>query len=70
MGEVVLTAQHREGHMAIAKEHQDWHIHHWRPVLFTDESRFTLNTRQSGDTVESNLLPVSSDSMTGLAVGQ
>ncbi|KAI4875026.1 hypothetical protein NFI96_013615, partial [Prochilodus magdalenae] len=38
---VVLTAQHRAGHLAFSREHQDWQIHHWRPVLFTDESRFT-----------------------------
>uniref|UniRef100_A0AAZ3RW04 Transposase Tc1-like domain-containing protein n=1 Tax=Oncorhynchus tshawytscha TaxID=74940 RepID=A0AAZ3RW04_ONCTS len=41
---VVLTAQHRAGHLAFAREHQDWQIRHWRPVLFTDESRFTLST--------------------------
>uniref|UniRef100_A0AAZ3Q5H5 Transposase n=1 Tax=Oncorhynchus tshawytscha TaxID=74940 RepID=A0AAZ3Q5H5_ONCTS len=38
---VVLTAQHRAGRLAFAREHQDWQICHWRPVLFTDESRFT-----------------------------
>ncbi|KAL7863205.1 hypothetical protein SRHO_G00121890 [Serrasalmus rhombeus] len=32
------------GHLAFAREHQDWQIRHWRPVLFTDESRFTLST--------------------------
>ena len=41
---VVLTAQHRAGHLAFAREHQDWQIRNWRPVLFTDESRFTLRT--------------------------
>ena len=41
---VVLTAQHRAGRLAFAREHQDWQIRHWRPVLFTDESRFTLST--------------------------
>ncbi|KAL0200740.1 hypothetical protein M9458_003927, partial [Cirrhinus mrigala] len=41
---VVLTAQHRAGRLAFAREHQDWQICHWRPVLFTDESRFTLST--------------------------
>uniref|UniRef100_A0A8K9UYV5 Tc1-like transposase DDE domain-containing protein n=1 Tax=Oncorhynchus mykiss TaxID=8022 RepID=A0A8K9UYV5_ONCMY len=41
---VVLTAQHRAGHLAFAREHQDWQIRHWRPVLFTDESSFTLST--------------------------
>ncbi|CDR00457.1 unnamed protein product, partial [Oncorhynchus mykiss] len=41
---VVLTAQHRAGRLAFAREHQDWQIRHWRPVLFTDEIRFTLST--------------------------
>ncbi|KAL7829970.1 hypothetical protein SRHO_G00310970 [Serrasalmus rhombeus] len=35
---VVLTAQHRAGCLAFAREHQDWQIGHWRPVIFTDES--------------------------------
>ena len=38
---VVLTAQHRAGRLTFAREHQDWQIRHWRPVLFTDESRVT-----------------------------
>ncbi|KAL0185765.1 hypothetical protein M9458_017435, partial [Cirrhinus mrigala] len=42
---VVLTAQHCAGRLAFAREHQDWQIRHWRPVLFTDKSRFTLSTR-------------------------
>uniref|UniRef100_A0AAZ3SQ60 Transposase Tc1-like domain-containing protein n=1 Tax=Oncorhynchus tshawytscha TaxID=74940 RepID=A0AAZ3SQ60_ONCTS len=69
---VVLTAQHRAGRLAFAREHQDWQIRHWRPVLFTDESRFTLSTdvTESGDAVENVLLPTTSSSMTGLAVGQ
>ncbi|KAI4883430.1 hypothetical protein NFI96_029838, partial [Prochilodus magdalenae] len=48
---VVLTAQHRAGRLAIAREHQDWQIRHWRPVLFTDESRFTLSTCDRHDRV-------------------
>uniref|UniRef100_A0A673W4C9 Tc1-like transposase DDE domain-containing protein n=1 Tax=Salmo trutta TaxID=8032 RepID=A0A673W4C9_SALTR len=48
---VVLTAQHRTGCLAFAREHQDWQIHHWRPVLFTDESRFTLSTCDRRDRV-------------------
>ena len=40
----VLTAQHRGARLAFAIEHQNWHVRHWRPVLFTDESRFTLST--------------------------
>ncbi|CDQ94583.1 unnamed protein product [Oncorhynchus mykiss] len=41
---VVPTAQHCAGRLAFAREHQDLQIRHWRPVLFTDESRFTLST--------------------------
>ncbi|KAL0188081.1 hypothetical protein M9458_015180, partial [Cirrhinus mrigala] len=41
---VVLTAQHRAERLAFAREDQDWQIRHWCPVLFTDESRFTLST--------------------------
>ncbi|KAI4873928.1 hypothetical protein NFI96_000145, partial [Prochilodus magdalenae] len=48
---VVLTAQHRAGCLAFAREHQDWQIRHWRPVLFTDESRFTLSTCDRRDRV-------------------
>ncbi|KAI3351093.1 hypothetical protein L3Q82_005658 [Scortum barcoo] len=39
------------GCLAFAREHQDWQIRHWRPVLFTDESRFTLNTCDRRDRV-------------------
>ncbi|CDQ86102.1 unnamed protein product [Oncorhynchus mykiss] len=52
---VVLTAQHRAGRLAFAREHQDWQIHHWRPVLFTDESRFTLSTCDRRDSLETLL---------------
>ncbi|KAI4888385.1 hypothetical protein NFI96_003394 [Prochilodus magdalenae] len=41
---VVLTVQHRAGRLSFARELQDWQIHHWCPVLFTDESRFTQST--------------------------
>ena len=40
----VLTAQHRGARLAFAIEHQNWHVRHWRPVLFTDGSWFTLST--------------------------
>lgn len=39
-------------------------------LLFTDESRFTLSTCDSADTVENIMLPAASSSMTGLVVGQ
>ncbi|KAL0177266.1 hypothetical protein M9458_026160, partial [Cirrhinus mrigala] len=48
---VVLTAQHHAGRLAFAREHQDWQIRHWRPVLFTDERRFTLSTCDRRDRV-------------------
>ena len=38
----VLTAQHRAARLAFARNHQNWQLRHWRPVLFTDESRCTL----------------------------
>ena len=47
----VLTAQHRAVRLAFAREHQDWQIRHWRPVLFTDESRFTLSTCDRRDSL-------------------
>uniref|UniRef100_A0AAY4ARM8 Transposase n=1 Tax=Denticeps clupeoides TaxID=299321 RepID=A0AAY4ARM8_9TELE len=37
--------------LAFAREHQDWQIHHWHPVLFTDESSFTLSTCDKHDRV-------------------
>ncbi|KAJ8377134.1 hypothetical protein SKAU_G00077140 [Synaphobranchus kaupii] len=40
----VLTAQHRAARLAFARDHQNWQVRHWRPVLFTDESRCTLST--------------------------
>ncbi len=70
----VLTARHRGARLAFAIEHQKWQVRHWRPVLFTDENRFTLSTYNrcewSGEAVENVMLPVTSFSMTGLVVGQ
>ncbi|KAJ8332481.1 hypothetical protein SKAU_G00422700 [Synaphobranchus kaupii] len=40
----LVTAQHRAARLAFSREHQNWQVRHWRPVLFTDESRFTLST--------------------------
>ncbi len=40
----VLTARHRGARLEFAIVHQNWQVCHWRPVLFTDESRFTLST--------------------------
>ncbi|TWW73864.1 Transposable element [Takifugu flavidus] len=40
----VLTAQHHRARLAFAIDHQNWQLCHWRPVLFTDESRINLST--------------------------
>ncbi len=40
----VLTARHCGARLAFANKHQNWQVHYWRPVLFSDESRFTLST--------------------------
>ncbi|CAF4805054.1 unnamed protein product [Pieris macdunnoughi] len=43
----VLTIQHRQARRQFAQNHANWQLRHWRPVLFTDESRFRL-TRCDG----------------------
>ncbi|CAJ0938635.1 unnamed protein product [Ranitomeya imitator] len=48
---VVLTAQNCAGRLGFATEHQNWQIRHWRPVLFADESKFTLSTCDRRDRV-------------------
>lgn len=35
----------------LGRDHQDWQIHHWRPVLVAEESRFTLSTCDRRDRV-------------------
>ena len=40
----ILTAQHRVQRLNFAHEHHNWQLRHWRPVLFTDESRCTVST--------------------------
>ena len=40
----VLTAQHRSVRFNFARQHQNWQIRHWMPILFADESRFTVST--------------------------
>lgn len=40
----ILTVAHRTARLDFAHEHQNWQLRHWRPVLFTDESRFTVST--------------------------
>ena len=40
----VLTAQHREVRINFAREHQNRQHRHWRPILHTDESSFTVST--------------------------
>uniref|UniRef100_A0A3B4DMX9 Tc1-like transposase DDE domain-containing protein n=1 Tax=Pygocentrus nattereri TaxID=42514 RepID=A0A3B4DMX9_PYGNA len=48
---VLLKAQHHAGCLEFAREHQDWQICNWCPVIFTDESRFTLSTCDRRDRV-------------------
>ena len=48
----VLTAQHHAARLAFAREHQNWQVRHWRPVLFTDESRFTISMWQTWKSLE------------------
>ena len=40
----VLTAEHREMRINFVREHQNRQHNHWRPILHTDESSFTVST--------------------------
>ena len=40
----VITAQHCAVRFNFARQHQNWQIRHWMPILFTDESSFTEST--------------------------
>ncbi|GFV21482.1 transposable element Tcb2 transposase [Trichonephila clavipes] len=42
MGCIPLTPRHRVARRRWAAEHRDWEQHDWSQVLFTDESRFSL----------------------------
>ncbi|GFV33210.1 transposable element Tcb2 transposase [Trichonephila clavipes] len=39
---ISLTPRHRAARRRWAAEHRDWEQHDWSQVLFTDESRFSL----------------------------
>ncbi|GFT04850.1 transposable element Tcb2 transposase [Trichonephila clavipes] len=39
---IPLTPRHRVARRRWASEHRDWEQHDWSQVLFTDESRFSL----------------------------
>ncbi|GBN55318.1 hypothetical protein AVEN_57593-1 [Araneus ventricosus] len=41
---VSLTSTNRRVRLAWCREHRDWSMDQWATVLFTDESRFSLNT--------------------------
>ncbi|GBM14601.1 Transposable element Tcb2 transposase [Araneus ventricosus] len=41
---VALNSTNRRVRLAWCREHRDWSIDQWATVLFTDESRFSLNT--------------------------
>ncbi len=40
----ILTREHRGARLDFAQDHQHWQLRHWRPILFTDESRFHVST--------------------------
>ena len=46
---VPLTAAHRAARLQFAQDHRNWQLRHWRPVLFTDESRYTLSSCDGRD---------------------
>lgn len=37
-----LTQRHKIARLNFARQHSEWQLRHWRPVLFTDESRFSI----------------------------
>lgn len=39
----VLTRRHRMARLDFARNHVNWQLRHWTPVLFTDESRFCVD---------------------------
>ncbi|GBN94781.1 hypothetical protein AVEN_93359-1, partial [Araneus ventricosus] len=41
---VPLTSTNRRIRLVWCREHRDWSMDQWTTVLFTDESRFSLNT--------------------------
>ena len=40
----VLTAQHCAVRVNFAREHHNLQLRHWRPILHTDDSSFTVST--------------------------
>ena len=38
-----LTPRHRQARLAWSRNHERWNAAQWRQVLFTDESRFTVD---------------------------
>ena len=46
---VPLTAAHHAARLQFAQDHRNWQLRHWRPVLFTDESRYTLSSCDGRD---------------------
>ena len=40
---LILTPRHLSARRAFAREHQNWQLRQWRPVLFTDDSRCNLS---------------------------
>ena len=52
-----LTQQHRAARLLFVRSHVNWQLRQWRPVLFTDESRFPLTQHdgQYGDDMVSSI---------------
>ncbi len=40
----ILTREHHRARRDFAQDHQHWQMRHWRPILFTYESRFHVST--------------------------
>ena len=39
----ILTLRHRTARLQWARDHVNWQLRHWTPVLFSDESRFCVD---------------------------
>lgn len=47
----VITSWFYGARLAYTRAYQNWQVHHWHPVLFTEESRLTLTTRDRREKV-------------------
>jgi hypothetical protein len=68
----ILTVAYRRARLEFAQEHITWQLRHWRPGLFTDESRHRVSTLDRCEGVASpkrELFIKTLFHITGLAVG-